>query len=72
MEIGSRACIGGLAETDWDSLKRLGLDETSTHKGHKYGTTFLEVDGKEVRRNKGGSKVAQLLFFTPGKGKETF
>jgi len=25
-----------------------------------------------VRRNKGGAKVVRLLFFTPGKGKETF
>lgn len=59
-------------KADWDSLKRLGVDETSTRKGHKYGTAFLEINGKETQRGKGASKVARLLFFTPGKGKETF
>ena len=59
-------------EADWSSLERLGVDETSTKKGHKYGTAFLEVDGKETSRGVGGSKVARLLFFTPGKGKATF
>ncbi len=59
-------------KTDWSSLKRLGVDETSTRKGHRYGTAFLEIDGKETERGKGGSKVARLLFFTPGKDKATF
>lgn len=59
-------------ETDWKSLERLGVDETSTRKGHKYGTAFLEIDGRETARGEGGSKVARLLFFTPGKDKETF
>lgn len=59
-------------QADWSSLERLGVDETSTRKGHKYGTTFLEVTGKETQRGQGGSKVARLLFFTPGKDKETF
>jgi len=58
--------------TDWSSLERLGVDETSTRKGHKYGTAFLEIDGKETDRGCGGSKVARLLLFTPGKDKETF
>lgn len=58
-------------EADWSSLERLGMDETSTRKGHKYGTVFLEIDGKETSPALGGSKVARLLFFTPGKGKET-
>ena len=58
--------------TDWSSLERLGVDETSTRKGHKYGTVFLEIVGKETERGQGGSKAARLLFFTPGKGKETF
>lgn len=57
---------------DWSSLKRLGVDETSTRKGHNYGTAFLEIDGQETQRGKGGSKVARLLFFTPGKDKSTF
>ncbi|MFC7339708.1 ISL3 family transposase, partial [Haloferula chungangensis] len=59
-------------DADWSSLERLGVDETSTRKGHKYGTAFLEIDGKESTPARGGSKVARLLFFTPGKGKETF
>ncbi|MFP6896697.1 MAG: ISL3 family transposase [Roseibacillus sp.] len=59
-------------KTDWSSLERLGVDETSTRKGHKYGTVFLEIDGQETERGRGGSKVARLLFFTPGKGADTF
>jgi transposase len=59
-------------EADWSSLERLGVDETSTRKGHRYGTVFVEIDGKEHAPGQGGSKVARLLFFTPGKGKETF
>ena len=58
--------------TDWSSLKRLGVDETSTRKGHKYATAFLEINGVETSRGKGASKVSRLLFFTPGKGKQTF
>jgi len=59
-------------ETDWSSVERLGVDETSTRKGHRYGTVFVEIDGKEAAPCRGGSKVARLLFFTPGKGRETF
>lgn len=59
-------------QTDWKSLKRLGVDETSTRKGHRYGTAFLEIDGRETARGQGSSKVARLLFFTPGKDKDTF
>jgi transposase len=59
-------------QADWSSLKRLGVDETSTRKGHKYGTAFLEISGKEGKNGSGASKVARLLFFTPGKDMETF
>jgi len=59
-------------KADWSSLERLGVDETSTRKGHKYGTVFLEIDGKETERGRGASKVSRLLFFTPGKNAETF
>jgi transposase len=59
-------------KADWNSLHRLGVDETSTRKGHRYGTVFLEINGKETDRGRGASKVARLLFFTPGKDKETF
>jgi hypothetical protein len=48
------------------------VDDASTRKGHKYGTVFLEISGKETDRGRGASKVARLLFFTPGKDKETF
>jgi transposase len=59
-------------EADWSEITRLGVDETSTRKGHKYGTTFVEIEGKETSRGRGGAKVARLLFFTPGKDKATF
>lgn len=59
-------------QADWSSLERLGVDETSTRKGHKYGTVFLEIKGNETTRCRGASKVARLLYFTPGKDKETF
>lgn len=58
--------------TDWSSLERLGVDETSTRKGHRYGTVFLEITGKETSRGSGASKISRLLFFTPGKDKATF
>lgn len=57
---------------DWSGLKRLGVDETSTKKGHNYGTAFVEIVGEKDKLGKGAAKVAKLLFFTPGKGKETF
>ena len=50
----------------------MGVEETSTRKGHKYGTVFLEISGKETEPGPGAFKVARLLFFTPGKDKETF
>lgn len=59
-------------QADWSSLERLGVDETSTRKGHSYGTAFLEISGRESSRGRGASKVARLLFFTPGKDKATF
>ena len=59
-------------QADWSNLERLGVDETSTRKGHKYGTVFLQIDGQEMARGRGASKVARLLLFTPGKDKETF
>lgn len=57
---------------DWTGLKRLGVDETSTRKGHKYGTAFLELTGQETSPGHGAAKVSRLLFFTQGKGKDTF
>ncbi len=57
---------------DWSSLVRLGVDETSTRRGHTYGTAFLEIVGKEVERGRRAAKAARLLFFTFGKDAETF
>ena len=59
-------------QQDWSSLERLAADETSTRKGHKYGTVFLEIEGKETSRGRGAAKAARLLFFTPGKDADTF
>lgn len=59
-------------QADWSSLERLGVDETSTRKGHKYGTVFIEIEGVETSRGHGAAKAARLLLFTPGKGKNTF
>lgn len=59
-------------QADWSSLRRLGVDETSTKKGHKYGTAFMEIEGQIDSSGLGAAKVSRLLFFTPGKGKETF
>jgi len=56
---------------DWSSLQRLGIDETSTKKGHNYGTAFVEIIGEEDEEGKGAAKIARLLFFTQGKDKET-
>lgn len=56
---------------DWSSLKRLGIDETSTRRGHTYGTAFIEIVGKEIERGRGAAKAARLLFFTFGKDADT-
>jgi len=58
--------------SDWEGLERLGVDETSTRKGHKYGTAFLEMTDHKSSSGEDIVKVSRLLFFTPGKGKETF
>ena len=59
-------------QADWSSLERLGADETSTRKGRKYGTVFIEIQGVETSRGHDAARAARLLFFTSGKGKETF
>lgn len=48
------------AKKDWSAVRRVMVDETSTRKGHTYATNFMDADTRE------------LLFSTPGKGKETF
>jgi hypothetical protein len=57
---------------DWSDLKRLAVDETSTRKGHRYGTVFLEIKGKETSMGRGAARAARLLLFTPGKDAGTF
>ena len=51
-------------KADLSSLNRLGADETSTRKGHKDGTVFLEISGKETHRGRGASKVARPPFYS--------
>ena len=50
-----------VAEFDFSSLKAVGLDETSSKKGHHYVTVFIDME--KARE--------PVLFVTPGKGKET-
>jgi transposase len=48
-----------MAELDVSKVKRIAIDETSSRRGHRYITLFVDVDRKTV------------LFATEGKGKET-
>lgn len=59
-------------DSDWSELNQLGVDETSTKRGHKYGTAFMEIEGVKTTRGQRSTKVARLLYFTKGKGKECF
>lgn len=56
------------SKTDWGKLERIGVDETSTRKGHSYGTAFVEVRGGEKHDE---SVYARLLYFTQGKDAAT-
>lgn len=47
------------AKQDWSEVETLGVDETSTRKGHKYATVAVEIDRK-------GGKPPRLLFMSPG------
>ena len=47
------------AKEDFSGVKRIGIDETSTKKGHNYVTFFFDLDQKK------------LLFGTEGKDNET-
>ena len=47
------------AKEDFSEVKRIGIDETSTKKGHNYATFFFDLDKKT------------LLFGTEGKDNET-
>lgn len=48
-----------MAELDLSDVKRVAVDETSSRRGHRYITLFVDVDTKTV------------LFATEGKGKDT-
>lgn len=48
-----------MAELDLTTVKRIAIDETSSRRGHRYITLFVDVDTKIV------------LFATEGKGKDT-
>lgn len=47
------------AQENYSEVKQIGIDETSTKKGHKYISLFIDLDKK------------RLLYATPGKDKET-
>jgi len=46
-------------ELDLTRVKRIGIDETSSHRGHRYITLFVDADTKTV------------IFATEGKGMDT-
>lgn len=48
-----------MSELDMSSIKRIAIDETSSRRGHRYITLFVDVDRKIV------------LFATEGKGMDT-
>ena len=53
-------CAGGHGGIDLSYVQRIGVDETSSERGHQYVTVFIDVD-----RSKGS-----VIFAVPGKGKE--
>lgn len=53
------------AKQDWSRVEAVGIDETSTRKGHKYATVAVDIDPKKER-------PARLLFMTPEKNAESF
>ena len=48
-----------MADLDFTRVQRIAIDETSSRRGHRYMTLFLDIETKTV------------LFATEGKGKET-
>lgn len=45
---------------DWGEVTKIGVDETSSRKGHTYVTNFVDT------------ATGDLLYMTPGKGADTF
>lgn len=52
---------------DWSGVSELGVDETSTRKGHKYATVFVDTWGPE---REDGYEGARLLYMCPGRAGE--
>ena len=48
------------SKEDWSKIKRIGVDETSSKRGHQYITEFVDLDTRRV------------LFATQGKDADTF
>lgn len=46
-------------DMDLSGLRKLGIDETSSRRGHRYITNFVDLDSRS------------LVFSTPGKGQDT-
>jgi len=58
-ELLKRYVNNTLAEADYSLVKVVGVDETSSRKGHNYVTLFVDLDTKKV------------IFITEGKSNET-
>lgn len=52
---------------DWSEVGELGVDETSTRKGHRYATVFVDTRGSESEDDCWG---ARLLYMCPGRAGE--
>lgn len=53
-------------EQDWQGVKRIGVDETSTRRGHNYATAFCEIQGQETER--GQSHTLAVFHARQGQG----
>jgi transposase len=51
------------AETSWAGMQTVAIDETSTSKGHKYCTTFVDLDSPVAK----AAKRARLILMLEGK-----
>lgn len=52
------------ASMDWSRLKRVGLDETSRRKGHRYVTCFVDLDSGNLLYLTEGQDAATVAAFT--------
>lgn len=51
------------AEADWSDLKRVGVDETSRRKGHRYVTCFVDLDSGKLLYMAEGRDAATVESF---------